>query len=430
MFQPVVALAAIVNAAIVDVTSEAPTTVVASTESSSTSTANTRTPTRILLPVVDSTAITETLVFTRAHLTDDAFEDPRIRYKRKRINPKSRPEYCKKVMRAAMFDIHLEASSDRFGKRYEEFLNKSRSNDIPKSSIEQSQLRALIDETRRDLEKCTNEIGCIDIAKVLEVQESLLAPIRTLPTEVMCFILHLVVSSGYHHGVIELTVDAEDGEFECKSEEISLLSKVCSRWREIIHSDPSFWSNIQLSGRVITKFFLPADFRAMSTCLEEVLLRSGTAVPMCLDVCFSSRSWCESDTVGLFPILDALAEQASRWREAKLSFTGTKPHLVHMLEQVRSRTTKFPKLENLRLYATNFDVFDPGFFGTMFSHCPRLHTLELSSFRSTDLFDLRHLTTLTIYTYFGSSFAALLEKCPRLEFFKLDHSVTGSESES
>ncbi|KAE9404928.1 hypothetical protein BT96DRAFT_916396, partial [Gymnopus androsaceus JB14] len=101
-----------------------------------------------------------------------------------------------------------------------------------------------------------------------------------------------------------------------------------------------------------------------------------------------------------------------------------------ILDQVRPRTTVFPNLEELRLYALDLDVFDPGFFGTMFSECPRLHTLDMSSFRSTDLFDLRHLTTLKICKYIGSSFAVLLEKCPCLEFFKLYRSFPDSESDS
>ncbi|KAE9384845.1 hypothetical protein BT96DRAFT_1026782, partial [Gymnopus androsaceus JB14] len=303
-----------------------------------------------------------------------------------------------------------------------ELLNKSRFIDIPKSAIEQFPLNTLI--------MMLVEMASAPMKSIVRTSRNLrwkfrnLSPIRTLPAEVMCFILRLVVSTcDYGGGNIRLTTDMRKGEFRYKSGVISLLSKVCSQWREIIRSDPSFWSNLHLSGRVVT-----SDFRAMSTCLEKVLLRSGTTVPMCLDVCFSGHSWRESDTVALFPILNALAGQANRWREAKLSFQWTEPHLVYMLEQVRSRTTNFPNLENLRLYTE--EIFDPGFFGTMFSHCPRLHTLDMSSFRSTYLFDLRHLTTLTIYTYFGSSFAALLENCPCLEFFKLNQSIPDSESES
>ncbi|KAE9385515.1 hypothetical protein BT96DRAFT_1006968 [Gymnopus androsaceus JB14] len=55
---------------------------------------------------------------------------------------------------------------------------------IPNSTLDRSQLRVLIAETRRNIEKCDlKDTRRVQLAKILEFQESLLSPIRTLPPE-------------------------------------------------------------------------------------------------------------------------------------------------------------------------------------------------------------------------------------------------------
>ncbi|KAE9403565.1 hypothetical protein BT96DRAFT_990223 [Gymnopus androsaceus JB14] len=314
-----------------------------------------------------------------------------------------------------------EAYSEAYEK-YQEVLARTRSNDFPKSSAERSQLHALIEQTQHDLKSCTNATARILLEKALEFQESLFAPIRTLPAEIMYVIFKLIRDG--NSGFIELTTDDYDGEFQCRGW-IFQLTGICSHWREIILSSSSFWNHFELRGRVDVYSSKASGFGYMEACLKELLLRSGTTAPISLGVFFRGHSL--KDSSGLFPTLDALSEQASRWREAKLCFIWSKHHLAHMLERVCSQITTFPALEVLEILSDH-QTFEPGFYGTTFSHCPRLYTLTMSSYRLSDLFDLRNLTTLKIHTYVGHSFAALLQKCPLLETFELKRSISDSQS--
>ncbi|KAE9384901.1 hypothetical protein BT96DRAFT_618603 [Gymnopus androsaceus JB14] len=74
----------------------------------------------------------------------------------------------------------------------------SRSDFIPNSALDRSQLRVLIAETRRNIEKCDlKDTRRVQLAKILEFQESLLlSPIHRLPPEIMSVILELVTPEG------------------------------------------------------------------------------------------------------------------------------------------------------------------------------------------------------------------------------------------
>lgn len=162
-----------------------------------------------------------------------------------------------------------------YEKVYRETLTKSRANDTPNSTIERLRLRYMAEATRRDIENCTNEDDRVYLEKTLRCQESLLAPIRTLPSEVLILILNLVIGDDF-------TIKLTTGPFQCVG---AIIPWVCFRWREIIISQPLFWTSLHLLGRLHAA---DADFHAMGEVLRECLLRCGTA-PLHLKIYF--RGW-------------------------------------------------------------------------------------------------------------------------------------------
>ncbi|KAE9401021.1 hypothetical protein BT96DRAFT_1093853 [Gymnopus androsaceus JB14] len=310
-------------------------------------------------------------------------------------------------------DSFLSAS-----KNYEEAFARIRSNDIPKSAIERSQLRALVEATRNDLGICNaDDISRGYLAKTLECYESLLAPIRTLPSEIMISIFKLVV---WDDDFVEIAT----GPFRC-SGPIFPLTWVNYRWREIIISQPSFWSSLDLFLRVYGR---EADFQLMADVVGECLLRSGTIAPLHLKILV--RGWDARASSGQLHVLNMLNEHAYRWKEIVFECLLPEPHLAHMLNQICSQNTSLPALEVVNLSTTNKEKpFLLGFFGPTFIHLPRLHTLFISLLRSTDLvlIDLQQLTTFRINHYIGCSFAALLENCPLLEHLEISE-ITSSDA--
>ncbi|KAE9404913.1 hypothetical protein BT96DRAFT_972919 [Gymnopus androsaceus JB14] len=237
---------------------------------------------------------------------------------------------------------------------------------IPDSPTERVQLLALIQATRRNLQKHSNNDIRFDIAKTLEYHESLLSPIRKLPQEVMSMIFELVVASRREKYLITLTIKEYEEGFRCTGETFR-LTWVCFWWREIILSNPTFWTSIAVQDQILYYCSSPLPgYNSMNSCLKEVLSRSGTAAPLYLHLSFSG----DIDYEGLLPTLDALAEHANRWKEVDLYFTESKPYLAYMLEQARYRTTSFLSLEVLELHIHHSDSF----------RCPILETLKLTYF--------------------------------------------------
>lgn len=283
---------------------------------------------------------------------------------------------------------------------YEELLTRSRSNGIPRSAVERSQLLALIEDNRMILEKCTDQVGRHHLEKIIKFQKSLLSPIRTLPTEIICSVLNLVLND--FHGVIRLCPYGSQRLQRRGCGFIFQLLKVCSAWREIMICNPSFWCRFALQGWI-------DHSSPMALCLRELLQRSGTVAPMYLDILLVDEAVSNE-----CPILDAFVEHASRWKELRLRSIQEKPYLglAQSLDRFSSQNTSFSSLESLIIFS-RFPL-EPGSFGSTFSHCPRLHTLRISSYHTADLFDLQHLTTLKISLAYFGPFATLLHKCPCL----------------
>ncbi|KAE9385517.1 hypothetical protein BT96DRAFT_928755 [Gymnopus androsaceus JB14] len=273
----------------------------------------------------------------------------------------------------------------------------SRSNLIPNSAVERSQLRTLIEETRRNLQKFElQDAQRVQLAKILELQESLLSPIRTLPPEIMSEIFEFVIfeldtpeRNTVEPGVIRA----------CVRGSIYPLTWVSSWWREIIVSQPSFWSCLLVELAEPVLDIIPI--------LGMCLARSGAA-PLRLGLLPGKIEL----TPGLCSVLDDLARHADRWKE--FVFWGDLPSLDYILKQARN-FTEFSILDALAIFVNDISANSPGILGDSFIHSPRLRNLRISHLCATDTIELTHLSTLRITLYRGSAFAVLLEKCPTLE---------------
>lgn len=188
------------------------------------------------------------------------------------------------------------------------------------------------------------------------------------------------------------------------------LTWVCSEWRQIILSTPSFWTSYQFQEIVLSSN--NEAYISMIDCLNELLLRSGTDAPLRFHLDFGSDSGDRA-----YAVLDPLIQHTSRWKEVSLVFKNShrQKSFRSALQHIQERSTSFPNLELLSMSIMGEHVFKLGFFGKTFIHCPHLHYLDVASFHIREVVDLQHLTILKIGVCIGASLALLLQRFPVLE---------------
>lgn len=331
--------------------------------------------------------------------------------------------------------VHESQSSSLYQRNYEEFLAKSRNNEMPHSSFERSQLSFLIKRTRIDLQEC-DDIGCNWLMKTLEFQQSLLSPIRTLPAEIIGEIFYFVVKppsirfTDYSENTRKLTGP------------IFTLSWVCFRWRNQALSQRALWSSLRLDLRN----FHDTDIE-VAEFLKDCILRSGRHATLSLDLVMGITRSRRLPLPSLHTVIAALVEQARRWESLRIFvFRGSRKGGIGLLNNFHdmllskrtsdSLPTSFPLLKYLRIvYRGNspqilaLDMFS--MTRETFLHCPSLHALEMSSLWGHEQIDFNNLIHLQISDcYFGSSIAILLERCPNLQSFTINQWQSEFEEDS
>ncbi|KAF9058983.1 hypothetical protein BDP27DRAFT_1371983 [Rhodocollybia butyracea] len=284
---------------------------------------------------------------------------------------------------------------------YTEFLAKSRHNDIPDSPVARDRLHALIAQTRSDLQTCSDSTIRSQISRVLELQESLLAPIRTLPSDVLTEIFQ---------SVLELNDPDSDGIRYLSWSATKLfggifpLTWICFWWRDQALSHSAFWSTITVHYDSSD----PVNTTQVFAFLTECILRSGVSVPMSINISL------QGDEIPLV-VLTMLVAQAHRWRRAELRFGSLE--LINNLFHFTPSPTKFPLLEDLIFEC---DELDPVQNPILECHPPLQKLgLEQLSESYTDVIASRNLKVLQVGSYSGVSLARLLHMCPCLEFLDL-----------
>ncbi|KAF9068794.1 hypothetical protein BDP27DRAFT_1421604 [Rhodocollybia butyracea] len=284
-----------------------------------------------------------------------------------------------------------------------EFLAKSRHNNIPDSPAARDRLRVLITQTRSDLGTCLESTSRSQISRVLELQESLLAPIRTLPSDILIDIFQLVIETSSEPGI---TYSWKTWRSTKLSGRIYPLTWICFRWRDESLSHSAFWSGITFNYGLDVQ---PSP--EVSAFLCECILRSGDSVPM--NIYLSSRGYGSAPAV-----VAMLVARAHRWREASLFFVS--PQQFHSMFPFKPSSTRFPLLENLSVQCDDYWI-DPVPNPILECH-PPLQKLCLWSLSESyiDLIAGQNLKVLTLHRYYGVSLARLLLMFTRLESLTLE----------
>ncbi|KAF9060928.1 hypothetical protein BDP27DRAFT_1429513 [Rhodocollybia butyracea] len=263
--------------------------------------------------------------------------------------------------------------------------------------------RTLIDQTRIDLQTFSENTTHSQILRVLELQESLLAPIRTVPSNMLSQILRVLelqesllapirtVPSNMLTTIFQLVIEASD------EPDITYSTRVCSWWRHEAVSYATFWTKIKDSLRT-TK---------MTAFLTECILRSGVSAPLSIGIVLVNPDVHPS-------VITILVAQAHRWRQATFKLSFVSSQYIDSLFPFEPSSTHFPLLEDLSVDSRRS-------FSNRILDCRPLQKLELGELEESyaDVIGSRNLKVLKVGYYWGVSLARLLHQCPCLESLTL-----------
>ncbi|KAF9065173.1 hypothetical protein BDP27DRAFT_1425109 [Rhodocollybia butyracea] len=312
-----------------------------------------------------------------------------------------------------------------YQKDFTETLTKIRSNFIPSSSDEKAELHAYIVRARKDLDSCEDDTIRAHISKTLELKESLLAPIRALPSEILNEIFQFVVYRRYSSPDLEPGIRyivpeeaIEPMEDRMISGTTFLLTWVCIRWQNEALSQPAFWSCIHVQFR----YKDPQHSSEVLEFLKACILCSRSYAPMNVRIDLDYAWYAKSQVVSPahLDVLEMLLESADRWRTLILNGRAHFPiQFVDLLDAKHALTPSvplFPHLEDLKL---NLRRYNPPNLGQMFRYFPPVQSLDIPSLFETDAVNFELLLKLRVRVYNGHSLAGLLRKCPSLKYLKV-----------
>ncbi|KAF5367803.1 hypothetical protein D9757_010341 [Collybiopsis confluens] len=317
---------------------------------------------------------------------------------------------------------NLDLDPGNHSETHQKILARCRSNDIPTSPAERSELRDLLRGIQRTLKtrKDPDSIIRLQLTHLVDCLTSLLdSPIRALPVEILNEVFGLLAVG--HARSCQLTW-------------------VCSWWRTQVIALPTLWSTMFFTFpsfgldsndlSPVHSAFSPlyvsflANFEDLSMPMKfrkECILRAGTHTPISLTMRLNHFPGYPRFHPDEPQVLAALIAQAPRWKMLDLSMNN-KNYADNIRRVVPAGFDfTFPLLEvmHLRFRDDVASADDRGPFSQIFLHCPRLHTLDVSHLSTNDAIDLSHLVNLTISRFLSGSISRLLERCPLLQSLTL-----------
>lgn len=141
---------------------------------------------------------------------------------------------------------------------------------------------------------------------------------------------------------------------------INHLRRVCKRWREVIDSETTFWTHIQLGGEGTSD---------NAPTVATKLTKSGAAG---LNIKYNTNTDCAGDTNAFGADFQAFVElferHADRWKSMQIHATWAEHReLLPIL-----RVQRFPKLELIMVESLTYGSRP---IQWSFKGCPKLHTL-------------------------------------------------------
>ncbi|KAK0237720.1 hypothetical protein EDD85DRAFT_951889 [Armillaria nabsnona] len=181
------------------------------------------------------------------------------------------------------------------------------------------------------------------VQRSMATYSSTLAPIRRLPSEILCAVFREVqisLRSNPPESSFSLTeptaLDFSQAPWE--------LSHVCGAWRDVILSYPQLWSRIFLQFGTCH----PAEeLRDTIPALQTMIHRS---IQYPLDIVFEVGYSENEDTA--IEAFSVILEESYRWRSIELNLS------LPLLEQLKAAHGKIPCLESLTM-EISYEAFDP-----------------------------------------------------------------------
>ncbi|KAJ3752127.1 hypothetical protein EV360DRAFT_75637 [Lentinula raphanica] len=279
---------------------------------------------------------------------------------------------------------------------YQELLLRCRNNNILDLELTcESQLPLSPVEST----KHSNDNDAMLLAKISACQSSLLSPIRRLPPEILSEVFAIAARGSIAFGTPGYSTKLSGP-----------VSKLRLTWTP-------------LGGR-----------SEVGRIMKECISRSGPIAPLDISITVintPTQARTPINHEGL-NVLDMLLDHLRRWKDVSIlvsRYEGMKYIHDMMVEKQNSLNpdAEFPEgpfketmIHSLRLIASVPDMMPTRPLAHKLLCCPSLHTLHISHLWDTDPMDLGNLTVLNISnSYFGSSFATLLQNCPSLQSFSV-----------
>ncbi|KAK7035736.1 hypothetical protein R3P38DRAFT_2908793 [Favolaschia claudopus] len=195
----------------------------------------------------------------------------------------------------------------------------------------------------------------------IDAHMSLLAPMRSLPPELL-------------QSIFFMTLPSERNAVMHASEAPVLLCRICSGWRRLAFATPKLWASIHVVIPPVDyseSVNSPGDVRRFA--MEEWLARTG-ACPLYISIYVSQEAWKGAAAAAASPFVEAILSLANRWKHIELRVPADSLDSLHYLV-----AADVPLLQTLSISNGSSLARDDWSGNLLFlQHAPQLHTLSLT----------------------------------------------------